>query len=74
MEKYLLIVSMQYIKSFGTGKRGMESKINRQNGISYKADWEGIKAQPYMYPAYKKAEKYIKKKFKRKLQEKFKGS
>ncbi|MCI8309103.1 MAG: hypothetical protein HFJ45_02605 [Clostridia bacterium] len=52
----------------------MESKINRQNGISYKADWEGIKAQPYMYPAYKKAEKYIKKKFKRKLQEKFKGS
>lgn len=50
----------------------MESKINRPSGISYKADYEGIKAQPYMYPAYKKAENYIKKKFKRKLQEKFK--
>lgn len=65
---------MLYIKNFGTGKRGIQSKINRPDGISYKADWEGVKAQPYMYPAYKLAEKHIKKKFKRKIQEKFKSS
>lgn len=52
----------------------MQSKINKLDGISYKADWEGVKAQPYMYPAYKLAEKHIKKKFKRKIQEKFKSS
>ena len=23
-----------------------------QNGISYKADWKGMSAQPYMSPAY----------------------
>lgn len=23
-----------------------------QNGVSYKADWKGMSAQPYMTPAY----------------------
>lgn len=37
---------------FGTGQRGMASKIDRPDGISYSADWKGQDAQPYMYPAY----------------------
>ena len=37
---------------FGTGERGRESNIERPNGISYKADWKGQAAQPYLTPAY----------------------
>lgn len=37
---------------FGTGQRGSESNIDRPEGISYKADWKGQAAQPYMTPAY----------------------
>ena len=37
---------------FGTGERGRESNIERLNGISYKADWKGQAAQPYLTPAY----------------------
>lgn len=37
---------------FGTGERGRESNIDRPEGISYKADWKGQTAQPYMTPAY----------------------
>lgn len=37
---------------FGTGQRGSESDIDRPEGISYKADWKGQVAQPYMTPAY----------------------
>lgn len=37
---------------FGTGQRGSESNIDRPEGISYKADWKGMPAQPYMTPAY----------------------
>lgn len=37
---------------FGTGQRGMESNENTEVKVSYKADWAGQKAQPYMYPAY----------------------
>lgn len=37
---------------FGTGQKGAESSIDRPEGISYKADWEGQAAQPYMTPAY----------------------
>ena len=37
---------------FGTGQRGAESSIDRPNGISYKADWKGQPAQPYLTPAY----------------------
>lgn len=38
--------------NFGTGQRGKESNIDRPEGISYKADWKGQAAQPYMAPAY----------------------
>lgn len=37
---------------FGTGQRGAESNVDRPDGISYKADWKGQAAQPYMTPAY----------------------
>ena len=37
---------------FGTGERGRSSDIDRPEGISYKADWPGQTAQPYMTPAY----------------------
>ena len=37
---------------FGTGERGRESDIDRPEGISYKGDWKGQTAQPYMTPAY----------------------
>lgn len=37
---------------FGTGQRGSESNIDRPDGVSYKADWRGMHAQPYMTPAY----------------------
>lgn len=37
---------------FGTGERGRESNIDRPEGVSYKADWPGQAAQPYMTPAY----------------------
>lgn len=37
---------------FGTGERGRESDIDRPEGVSYKADWKGQTAQPYMTPAY----------------------
>lgn len=37
---------------FGTGERGRESNIERPSGVSYKADWKGQVAQPYLTPAY----------------------
>lgn len=37
---------------FGTGQRGMASKIERPEGIHYNATWKGQDAHPYMYPAY----------------------
>lgn len=37
---------------FGTGERGRTSDIERPEGISYKADFKGQIAQPYMTPAY----------------------
>lgn len=39
-------------QEFGTGQRGAESNIDRPEGISYKADWKGIPAQPYLTPVY----------------------
>ena len=43
---------MLFIQNFGTGQRGKESNIDRPEGISYKADWKGMPAQPFMTPAY----------------------
>ena len=37
---------------FGTGERGRESNIERPSGVSYKADYAGQAAQPYLTPAY----------------------
>lgn len=37
---------------FGTGQRGSESNIDRPEGVSYKADWKGQSAQPFLTPAY----------------------
>lgn len=37
---------------FGTGQRGAESNIDRPEGVSYKADWKGQSAQPFLTPAY----------------------
>ncbi|MBY0754538.1 HK97 gp10 family phage protein [Clostridium sardiniense] len=38
---------------FGTGKRGEASNTNTEVNVSYKSDWEGMQAQPYLYPALK---------------------
>lgn len=47
---------------FGTGQRGKNSDIPSKQDldIAYKEDWSGIPAQPYMYPAMKQNEEYIK--------------
>lgn len=37
---------------FGTGRIGKESNKNVEVDVSYRADWQGQSAQPYMYPAY----------------------
>ncbi len=37
---------------FGTGQRGASSNIERPEGISYKANYNGQAAHPYMTPAY----------------------
>ena len=51
---------------FGTGVRGNGSYPYDIDGIdlAYKEDWQGMKAQPYMYPALKNNEKTILKIFK----------
>lgn len=37
---------------FGTGQRGQASNIDRPEGVSYKADWKGMSARPYLTPSY----------------------
>jgi len=46
---------------FGTGVKGDGSYPYDIDGLTltYKQDWAGMKAQPYMYPALKNSEKYI---------------
>lgn len=51
---------------FGTGIKGNGSypyKIKDLN-LEYKEDWQGMRAQPYMYPALKRNKKYIRELFK----------
>lgn len=36
---------------FGTGQRGSGSGHPKADRVSYDAEWAGMKAQPYMYPA-----------------------
>lgn len=47
---------------FGTGIRGDGSYSYSPDGLNltYKKDWKGMKARPYMYPALKGAENYVK--------------
>lgn len=51
---------------FGTGVKGNGSYPYDIEGLdlAYKEDWAGMVAQPYMYPALKQNEKYIKNLFK----------
>ena len=44
---------------FGTGIRGASSNVEAPVSLTYKADWPGMYAQPFMYPALKGSEKYI---------------
>ena len=50
--RYILIVNIGPYVEFGTGERGRESNIDRPEEISYKAEYIGQTAQPYMTPAY----------------------
>lgn len=47
---------------FGTGIRGDGSYPYSPDGLNltYKKDWKGMKALPYMYPALKGAKNYVK--------------
>lgn len=47
---------------FGTGVRGESSGYPRADklGLSYRPDWKGQVAQPFMYPALKQNEDFIK--------------
>lgn len=47
---------------FGTGVRGESSNYPRADklGLSYRPDWKGQVAQPFMYPALKQNEDFIK--------------
>ncbi|HAT4312904.1 TPA: hypothetical protein I9097_000135 [Clostridium perfringens] len=38
---------------FGTGIRGQSSNSNTEVNVTYKQDWSGMEAQPYLYPALK---------------------
>lgn len=51
---------------FGTGIKGNGSYPYKINGLNlaYKEDWVGMVAQPYMYPALKQNENYIRNLFK----------
>ena len=44
---------------FGTGQRGASSKVEAPVSLTYRADWAGMSAQPFMYPALKGSKQYI---------------
>lgn len=52
----------QYVE-FGTGQRGEASPSppKYEGDLSYRYDWNGMAAQPYMYPALKQNEDLIRK-------------
>ncbi len=60
---------------FGTGMKGNGSYPYKIAGLNlkYKNDWSGMTAQPYMYPALKHNEKYIKQLFKNGVQTELKS-
>lgn len=60
---------------FGTGQRGNGSYPYASEldfSLSYKSDWAGMKAQPFMYPALKRGNEYVKKVLKADIKEKLK--
>lgn len=44
---------------FGTGQKGASSKVEAPVALTYRADWSGMPAHPFMYPALKGSEQYI---------------
>lgn len=36
---------------FGTGSRGQSTNTNTEVEVSYRSDWRGNKAQPFLWPA-----------------------
>lgn len=44
---------------FGTGQRGEASNYEGDVDLSYRQDWAGMDAQPYMYPALNQNRKEI---------------
>lgn len=52
---------------FGTGKRGETSNTNSNVEVTYKQDWSGIEAQPYLYPSLKNNEDRVMKNIKENL-------
>lgn len=44
---------------FGTGIRGQATNTNTEVNVSYKSDWAGQIAQPYLYPALRQNEDKI---------------
>lgn len=48
---------------FGTGRRGEVTNKNTDVSVSYRQDWSGMAAQPYLYPALKDNQDLIQKKF-----------
>lgn len=47
---------------FGTGIAGQSSNTNSKVNVAYRQDWQGMKAQPYLYPALDQNQEQIKKK------------
>lgn len=60
---------------FGTGQRGTGSYPYASEldfGLTYRSDWAGMVAQPFMYPAAKSGRKYVKEVLKADIKEKLK--
>jgi HK97 gp10 family phage protein len=45
---------------FGTGQAGESTNTNQKVSVSYRQDWIGMPAQPYLYPALKNNEDQLK--------------
>lgn len=46
----------EYVE-YGTGQRGETTNKNPEVDVRYRADWLGMRAQPFMYPAYRETKK-----------------
>lgn len=59
---------------FGTGQKGMASKIERPEDVHYSADWKGMEAQTYMYPAFVESRDKLVPNIKKELDKVLKGA